>query len=164
MCPAFQFGRKRVLPAGISWVETRGCCDMSWRAQGRSHSWRLSRPNLQSVNQGGKTLRMSLAWRNSLLACDFVAPPPLPTSSKWHFQSFKWSSTPFTARFWLSPWDHWCDLWATSHYLLLWRKEEVLVAQSCLTLCGPMDYRSTRLLCPWKSPGKNTGVSCLLLG
>ena len=30
-----------------------------------------------------------------------------------------------------------------------------LVAQSCLTLCGP-----TRLLCPWTSPGKNTGVSC----
>ena len=26
----------------------------------------------------------------------------------------------------------------------------------CLTLCDPMDY--TRLLCPWNSPGKNTGV------
>ena len=28
------------------------------------------------------------------------------------------------------------------------------VTQSCLTLCHP-----TRLLCPWNSPGKNTGVS-----
>ena len=28
----------------------------------------------------------------------------------------------------------------------------VLVPQSCLTLCDPM------LLCPWNSPGKNTGV------
>ena len=26
--------------------------------------------------------------------------------------------------------------------------------QSCLTLCNPMD------LCPWDSPGKNTGVCC----
>ena len=26
--------------------------------------------------------------------------------------------------------------------------------KSCLTLCNPMD------LCPWDSPGKNTGVSC----
>ena len=28
------------------------------------------------------------------------------------------------------------------------------VAKSCLTLCNPM----TKLLCPWNSPGKNTGV------
>ena len=31
----------------------------------------------------------------------------------------------------------------------------VLLAQSCLTLRDPMD----RLLCPWNSPGKNTGVA-----
>ena len=30
----------------------------------------------------------------------------------------------------------------------------VLVAQSCLTPCNPW------LLCPWNSPGKNTGVGC----
>ena len=28
---------------------------------------------------------------------------------------------------------------------------------SCPTLCDPVDYG---LLCPWDSPGKNTGVSC----
>ena len=33
-------------------------------------------------------------------------------------------------------------------------------AQSCLTLCDPMDCKSTRLLCPWDFPGKNTGVVC----
>ena len=35
-----------------------------------------------------------------------------------------------------------------------------LVAQLCLTLCNPMDCSSslTRLLSPWYSPGKNTGV------
>ena len=36
----------------------------------------------------------------------------------------------------------------------------VLVAQSCLTLCDPMDCSTPRLLCPWDFPGKNTGVGC----
>ena len=35
-------------------------------------------------------------------------------------------------------------------------KVKLLVAQSCLTLFDPMDY--SLLLCPWDSPGKNTGV------
>ena len=30
--------------------------------------------------------------------------------------------------------------------------------QSSPTLCNPMDLQPTRLLCPWDSPGKNTGV------
>ena len=33
----------------------------------------------------------------------------------------------------------------------------VLVTQLCTTLCNPM---SPRLLCPWNSSGKNTGVGC----
>ena len=33
---------------------------------------------------------------------------------------------------------------------------KVKVAQSCLTLCNPMD-------CPWNSPGQNTGVGSLSL-
>ena len=36
--------------------------------------------------------------------------------------------------------------------------KSVLVAQSCPTLCDPMDYIPTRPLCPWDSPGKNTRV------
>ena len=37
----------------------------------------------------------------------------------------------------------------------------VLVAQLCPTLCDPMDCMwPTRLLWPWNSPDKNTGVSC----
>ena len=32
--------------------------------------------------------------------------------------------------------------------------------QSGPTLCNPMDSESTRLLCPWDSPGKNAGVGC----
>ena len=34
------------------------------------------------------------------------------------------------------------------------------VAQSCLTLCDPMDCEPTRFLCPWDFPGKSTGVGC----
>ena len=35
--------------------------------------------------------------------------------------------------------------------------------QLCLTLCNPMDCSPTRLLCPWDSPVKNTGVGCHFL-
>ena len=37
------------------------------------------------------------------------------------------------------------------------------VAQSCLTLRGPMDYSSHSSSCPWNFSGKNTGVSCHFL-
>ena len=35
----------------------------------------------------------------------------------------------------------------------------MLVALLCLTLSDPMDLQPARLLCPWNSPGKNTGAS-----
>ena len=35
--------------------------------------------------------------------------------------------------------------------------------QSCSTLCDPYGLKPTRLLCPWDSPGKNTGVGCYFL-
>ena len=35
---------------------------------------------------------------------------------------------------------------------------------SCIQLfVTPMDAKSTRLFCPWNSPGKNTGVGCHFL-
>ena len=37
------------------------------------------------------------------------------------------------------------------------------VAQLCPSLCNPVDYKLTRFLCPWDSPGKNTGVGCHFL-
>ena len=50
---------------------------------------------------------------------------------------------------------HWQeDSLALSHHTVLL----CLVAQKCLTLCNPMDY--SWILCPWDSPGKNTGVGC----
>ena len=36
----------------------------------------------------------------------------------------------------------------------------VLFTQSHLTLCYPTNYKPIRLLCPWNSPSKNTGVGC----
>ena len=38
-------------------------------------------------------------------------------------------------------------------------KVKVLVARSCLTLRPPWSI-AARLLCPWNSPGKNSGVGC----
>ena len=35
--------------------------------------------------------------------------------------------------------------------------------QSCPTPCDPRDSLPTRLLRPWDSPGKNTGVGCHFL-
>ena len=43
---------------------------------------------------------------------------------------------------------------------LLAEAVKVSVTQSCLTLCDPMDYG---LLCPWNSPGRNTGAGCHFL-
>ena len=34
------------------------------------------------------------------------------------------------------------------------------VAQSCLTSLQPYGLYPARVLCPWDSPGKNTGVGC----
>ena len=39
-------------------------------------------------------------------------------------------------------------------------KSESEVAQSCPTLCDPMDCSPPRLLRPWDFPGKRTGVGC----
>ena len=41
----------------------------------------------------------------------------------------------------------------------MWLSESE-VAQSCPTLCNPVDCSLPRLLHPWDSPGKNTGVGC----
>ena len=46
----------------------------------------------------------------------------------------------------------------------LWQRRQkvgkVLVAQAPLTVCNPVDCSPPRLLCPWHSPGKNTGACC----
>ena len=44
-------------------------------------------------------------------------------------------------------------------------ESESEVAQSCPTLCDPVDCRppGSRLLCPWDFPGKNTGAGCHFL-
>ena len=39
-------------------------------------------------------------------------------------------------------------------------KMHAKLLQLCLTLFGPRELYPARLLCPWDSPGKNTGVDC----
>ena len=46
-------------------------------------------------------------------------------------------------------------------YYVFFEKWKVLVAQLCLFV---IPWTVARLLCPWNSPGKNTGVGCLLQG
>ena len=68
--------------------------------------------------------------------------------------------------------------WIESNYLaglvsvVAFRSSSLCMrAQSCPTLCNPMDcstpgssvWQPTRVLCPWDSPGKNTGVGCQAL-
>ena len=62
--------------------------------------------------------------------------------------------------------SHWLEVFAyplgvpCPEKLML--KVKVLVTQSSLTHCDPVDCshspQRSRLLCPWNSPGKNTGV------
>ena len=51
------------------------------------------------------------------------------------------------------------DSWDSSCSYYHRKKVKVLVAQSCLILCDPMDWQEpARLFCPWNTPGNNTGV------
>ena len=43
------------------------------------------------------------------------------------------------------------------------QQSESEVAQSCPTLCDPHQLQTTRFLCPWDFPGKNTEVGCHFL-
>ena len=47
--------------------------------------------------------------------------------------------------------------WLTHSLTYSSSQEKVKVTQLCPTLCDPEDS-ATRLLCPWNSPGQNTGV------
>ena len=54
-------------------------------------------------------------------------------------------------------------LWQKDGRIRIQTNHAGLVAQSCLTLCDPMDNGVLRLLCLWDSPGKNSGVGCHFL-
>ena len=55
--------------------------------------------------------------------------------------------------------------WVESHKFLSLHTTECccLVFTSCLTLLWPHGRWPAKLLCPWDSPGKNTGVGCHFL-
>ena len=90
-------------------------------------------------------------------------PPPTMADikpPKWHCQGcvLHWGAS------WLyrdSPGPRGCEVgWSTMPAFQA-PSEQVSIVHLCTTLYDPMDYiQSAKLLCPWNSPGKNTGVSC----
>ena len=52
--------------------------------------------------------------------------------------------------------SHLDSIFQSTHHLPATLKVKVLVSQSGRTLCHPMDYKPTSLLCPWNSPGKKS--------
>ena len=88
-------------------------------------------------------------------------PPGKPLSGWWLSLSL--------ASDWLKP------IWTNMMYLFFIHTTNIYSASipeghavlSCpvvLTLCNPMDFQPSRPLCPWDSPGKNTGCHFLLQG
>ena len=87
-----------------------------------------------------------------------------PADSRWLLTGIKKMWPPAACEAGPSEW--WCldtevNCLVSSNTNMKW-KVEVLVAQSSLTLCHPMDC-STPGCCPWNSPGKNTGMGCHFL-
>ena len=48
--------------------------------------------------------------------------------------------------------------WGRASPIILVKRGKLVVTQLCPTVCNPMDFKHSRLLCTWDSPGKNTGV------
>ena len=88
----------------------------------------MSPPSYPTTNQSEECLHADPAPHNPL-------PPPV-------FKTFPWKRSRIS-------------LLSTT---VLTPSLKVLVTQLCSTLCNPMDYIFCHLLCPWDSPGKNTGV------
>ena len=49
------------------------------------------------------------------------------------------------------------------YFYSIWSELKSLFEVNCPTLCDPVDCSPLRLLCPWDTPGKNTGVDCHFL-
>ena len=58
-------------------------------------------------------------------------------------------------------WIH--DTWSGDTYLAISAAAAAASLHSCPTLWDPNRWPPTRLLCPWDSPGKNTGMGCHFL-
>ena len=83
--------------------------------------------------------------------------PGVCEKSKWKHRSEAWMSLVVQTRPWLSPWSRgYHALWITG---LGTDIDACVSAQACLTL-RPPGLQPARLLCPWDSPGKNTGLGC----
>ena len=92
--------------------------------------------SLASFSKKGGVFSMFSPRRTSFLGRSFLTPPPRTLSSGCSlFKNVEW--------------------WAS--YSVVWM---CTVMSDSLQ---PRGLQSTRLLCPWHSPGKNTGVGCCFL-
>ena len=123
--------------------------------------------------------RMPMAFQQLWLApsqeqAQESRPPRVPLSSPWSFsppaRRKRVSSQP-----WLSPWTPGLSAAHTLQTGLIQASLPLLIYETCQMitwLCAceitpivcnasrPHGLQPARLLCPWDSPGKNTGVSC----
>ena len=72
-----------------------------------------------------------------------------------HFLYFHFSQSHCSYSRKTTPWIH-RNSFKSDVLKMRLKKVQVLVAQSCLTLCNPIDCSLPWLLCPWDIPGKNT--------
>ena len=140
----------RAWRAGPAQKEPGDSCTVPARLAGMEDPGRVQRTSAESLPTW-LLLRLPDRWR--------VTPPPPLSSSPLSFCTWDGSSGHPTPKLF-------------SDYMLLifisnneW--SVCLFAQSCLSLYDPMDCSppedTDRLLCPWGSPGKNTGVGCHFL-
>ena len=59
--------------------------------------------------------------------------------------------------------DKYIYIWASQVALVVKKESESEVAQSCSTLCDPVDCSPPGSSWQWDSPGKSTGVGCQFL-
>ena len=69
--------------------------------------------------------------------------------------------SPFCAL--IESWNFSTPTWNDRFYLMTAAAAAAKSLQLCLTLCDPHRLLPTRFLCPWNSPGDNTGVCCHFL-
>ena len=61
----------------------------------------------------------------------------------------------------ITEWLNWFQSGMCSYTYMLYTRHVKCISLSCPTLCDPMDCSPPGFLCPWDSPGKNTGVGCI---
>ena len=81
------------------------------------------------------------------------------TGCQWHPKQSQYLFNPLSSMLLGTKWIQ-CSLWLTVFPHHMYRYLCVLSSFSCVQIFATLWTECTRLLCPWDSPGKNTGVGC----